>query len=290
MKQHIHILFILFLLVPFFYPVAAQDPTPTSSENDQAILKQAHEVAVEARSLGNNAVSAVTNADNAVNTTNLLLQIVVGALAIGGILVVLIGILGFRALFNTLREMRTDLETTRRELDAMLTGVKTNASQVREQSARAVEALAYMQLGEQQLDRGNHQGALQLYEQAYQRDPENQATCYFLGELYIENNQLDKGVVYLEKALKSAYAPAEAAIGRALVLRAGQTNVTYEQDILYAQAEKRFLRALQIDPTALDMRGKPVQSALADLYQLQGRLNKAQEHRETARKITPKNA
>src|SRR6478672_5188007 len=102
-----------------------------------------------------------------------------------------------------------------------------------------------MQLGEQQLDRGNHKGALQLYEQAHQLDPDNQATSYFLGELYVEENQIEKGIQFLQQALTSAYAPAEAAIGRALVMKAAQTKDIDEQDILYAQAEKRFLKALQ---------------------------------------------
>jgi tetratricopeptide (TPR) repeat protein len=290
MKRLTGILLILLWSMMMLRPTTAQPATPPTQGNDEAILKQAAQVASDALEQGKNAVSVVSNADNAVNTTNNLLGIVVGALAIGGILLVLIGILGFRALFSTLREMRGDLERTRGELDEMLTGVRNNATDVRQQADRAVQSLAYMQLGEQQLDRGNHQGALQLYEQAYQLDPNNQATSYFLGELYVENNQIDKGIEYLQKALTSAYAPAEAAIGRALVMQASRTKNIDEQDILYAQAEKRFLKALQIDPTALDMHSKPVQSALADLYQLQGRLDKAQQHRETARKITPKNA
>jgi len=290
MKRLVTTFLFLVISMVMLYPAAAQQPAPTPPAQDEEILKQAGQTAAEALEQGKNAQSVVSNADNAVNTTNNLLQIVVGALAIGGILLVLIGILGFRALFSTLREMRGDLEKTRRELDEMLTGVRDNAKDVREQSDRAVQALAYMQLGEQQLDRGNHKGALQLYEQAHQLDSANQATSYFLGELYVENNQIEKGIEYLQKALTSAYAPAEAAIGRALVMQAAQTKDTYAQDILYAQAERRFLKALQIDPTALDMHSKPVQSALADLYQMQGRLDKAQEHRETARKITPKNA
>ena len=290
MKRSSCLLFILILCAVMLVPVAAQPPTPASQTSDEETLKQAAQVAADALDQGKNAQSVVSNADNAVNTTNNLLGIVVGALAIGGILLVLIGILGFRALFSTLREMRGDLEKTRRELDEMLTGVRDNAKSVRVQADQAVQALAYMQLGEQQLDRGNHKGALQLYEQAHQLDPTNQATSYFLGELYVENQQIEKGIAYLEQALTSAYAPAEAAIGRALVMQAAQTKDSDEQDILYARAEKRFLKALQIDPTALDMHSKPVQSALADLYQLQGRLDKAQQHRETARKITPKSA
>lgn len=290
MKRSTYTLLILLLCIAVLAPVAAQPTAPTLPPSDEETLKQAAQAASDALDQGKNAESVVSNADNAVNTTNNLLGIVVGALAIGGILLVLIAILGFRALFNTLREMRGDLEKTRGELDEMLTGVRNNAKDVRQQSDRAVQSLAYMQLGEQQLDRGNHQGALQLYEQAYQLDPNNQATSYFLGELYVENNQIDKGIEYLQKAVTSAYAPAEAAIGRALVMQASQTKNIDEQDILYAQAEKRFLKALQIDPTALDMHSKPVQSALADLYQLQGRLDKAQQHRETARKITPKGA
>src|SRR5260221_595773 len=102
-------------------------------------------------------------------------------------------------------------------------------------SAQDAETLKQAaQVASDALDRGNHHGALQLYEQAHQLDPNNQATSYFLGELYVEENQIEKGVQFLEQALTSAYAPAEAAIGRALVMKAAQTKDIDEQDILYA--------------------------------------------------------
>jgi tetratricopeptide (TPR) repeat protein len=277
------ILLVLVLLAAL--PVRAQEATPDAADT----LTQAAEAARDAANQGAGALSVVNNAANAVNTTNLLLSLMVGALAVAGIMVGLLAILGAQAIYKTLRDMQTDVGRARGEIGDMLLGLRENTEHMRAQSNRAVQALSMMQLGEQQLERGNLNGALQLYLGAYELDPDNHATNYFLGELYLQSGQIDQGIAHLRDALAADYthAAAEAALGRALFLQAGRAPTVDEQDLLYVQAEGRFLRALEIDPTALDISGRPIQAALADLYIQQGRMEKARQHVEEARRIAP---
>jgi hypothetical protein len=276
-------LLLLMLLLLTFVPARAQEAT------DADTLTQAAEAAQDAANQGAGALSVVNNAANAVNTTNLLLSLMVGALAVAGVMVGLLAILGAQAIYRTLREMQADVGRARGEIGDMLRGLRENADHMRAQSNRAVQALSLMQLGEQQLERGNLNGALQLYLGAYELDPDNHATNYFLGELYLQSGEIEQGIVHLQAALSADYthAAAEAALGRALFLQASRAATVDEQDLLYVQAEERFLRALEIDPTALDISGCPIQAALADLYIQQGRLEKARQHVEEARRITP---
>src|SRR5260221_6287774 len=58
----------------------------------------------------------------------------------------------------------------------------------------AIRALSLLQLGEQQLKARNIQSALRTYQEAYALDPNNPATNYFLGYLYAENRQIEKGM------------------------------------------------------------------------------------------------
>jgi tetratricopeptide (TPR) repeat protein len=274
---------LLALILLAALPARAQEAT------DADTLQQAADAARDAANQGEGALNVVNNAANAVDTTNLLLSLMVGALAVAGIMVGLLAVLGAQAIYKTLRDMQADVGRARGEIGDMLLGLRENADQMRAQSNRAVQALSLMQLGEQQLERGNLNGALQLYLGAYELDPHNHATNYFLGELYLQSGQIDQGIAHLRSALAADYthAAAEAALGRALFLQAGRAATIDEQDLLYVQAEERFLRALEIDSTALDISGRPIQAALADLYIQQGRMEKARQHVEEARRIAP---
>jgi tetratricopeptide (TPR) repeat protein len=158
-----------------------------------------------------------------------------------------------------------------------------------EDANRAIQVLAMVQLGEQQLQRRNIKSAIQCYQKAFELDPENQATNYSLGELYIQDKQIERGIHHLRLAIGPDfdYAPAEAALGLAYRIQGDQATDTKQRALLYAQAEEFLLRALQIDPTALDIYGEPVQAGLGALYKRQGRVEQAIQHYEEARKITP---
>src|SRR5262249_39020616 len=161
----------------------------------------------------------------------------------------------------------------------------------RGQADKAIRALALMQLGEQQLERHNLKAALQMYKQAFDLDPTNRATNYFLGELYVQDKQLEQGIAHLNRALSASsvieYAPAEAALGYALRVQAERATDPNRRDELYAESEERFLRALQSDPAALDINGESIQAVLGGLYKRQGRIDKAIYRYEEALKVTP---
>ena len=86
----------------------------------------------------------------------------------------------------------------------------------------AIRALSLLQLGEQQLKVRNIQSALRTYQEAYALDPDNPATNYYLGYLYTETRQIEKGIGHLKRALtqNEQYPPAEAALAYALRLQA----------------------------------------------------------------------
>ncbi len=83
------------------------------------------------------------------------------------------------------------------------------------------------------------------------------------------------------------YAPAEAALGLAYRLQGDQATDPRQRELLYSQAKTSLLQALQIDPTALDIHGEPVQAGLGALYKREGQVAQAIQYYEEARKITP---
>ncbi len=271
-------------LLPTPPPVAASN-VPSAAE----ILKLAEQARSDAAAASEKANNVVNNANNAVNTVNLLLNFVQAASLFGGILASVFAILGTRIGSRTLNDYREELKKAQQELEQMHSGLNHETEQVRTQADRAIRALALMQLGEQQLEQRNIRGALQMYQRAAALDPDNGAVNYFLGELYIQDKQLAKGIDHLQRSLASDadYAPAEAALGLALRLQGDQASDPAERDILYAKAEERLLKALQIDSTALDIHGEPVQAAMGALYKRQGRLDQAIVHYEEARQLMP---
>ncbi len=265
-------------------------PAPVSdSQMAEQILKTAQKASDEAKSANANANNVVNNANNAVNTVNLLLNFVQAASLFGGVLASVFAILGARVGSRTLSDYREELTKAYNELKEFRSGLNTETEQARIQADKAIRALALMQLGEQQLERRNIKGALQLYKQAFDLDPDNRAANYFLGELYVQDKQLDKGIEHLQRSLAADYdyAPAEAALGYALRLQADRANDPLKRDEGYAKAEGCFLKALQVDPMALDIHGESIQAVLGGLYKRQGRIDKAIYRYEEARKVTP---
>ncbi len=270
---------------------ATQQPTPPPPPplNVQELFNLADQAKTEANAANDKANNVVNNANNAVNTVNLLLNFVQAASLFGGVLASVFAILGARVGSRTLSDYREELKKAQADLEEMHSGLNRETEQIRVQAAQSIRALALMQLGEQQLERRNIKGALQMYLQAYILDPDNGAINYFLGELYIQDKQLNKGIEHLQRALATdvGYAPAEAALGLALRLQADQATDPNQRTMLYAQAEERLLRAMQIDPNALDIHGESVQAALGALYKRQGRIDQAIGYYEEAHRIDP---
>jgi tetratricopeptide (TPR) repeat protein len=156
----------------------------------------------------------------------------------------------------------------------------------------AIRALSLIQLGEQQLEARNIRSALRTYQEAYELDPYNPATSYFLGYLYTETRQIDKGIDYLKRALalNEQYPPAEGALAYALRLQADKSADPEEKKLRYAESEKMFLRALSEDPTMRDINGESFYALLGGLYKRLDRIDEAIEAYTAAELVTPQNS
>jgi len=271
-------------------PAHAQDVlTPTPTLTDAQVLAQAAQIVDEANISSQNAMGVVTNANSAVTTSNRTLIIAAGAMTIGGVLVLLIAGLAMMSAVRTINETSRELAKARLQTTVMRNEFKTNIEQVRTTVAHSLQALSAMQLGEQQLRRNNIKGAIQVYRKAYALDPQNLSLNYFLGEAYVQDSQIEKGIEHLEQVLSTHadYAPTEAALGLALRIQGDQNADSGAQAMLYVQAEAHLLRALQLDPTIHDLHGKPIQAVLGSLYKRQGRTEQAIARYEEAYKIAP---
>jgi tetratricopeptide (TPR) repeat protein len=156
----------------------------------------------------------------------------------------------------------------------------------------AIRALSLLQLGEQQLAARNIQSALRTYQEAYTLDPENPATNYYLGYLYVESRQVEKGIEHLNRALaqNDQNPPAEAALAYALRLQADKITDPDEKQQRYADAERLFVQALAQDPAVRDINGESFHAVLGGLYKRLGRTEDAIEAYKAAELVTPQNS
>lgn len=266
-------------------PAAAQEPTGTPSPAPTA--PSAPSASPDDILAAANKASA--DANQAVNLVNSMLSFIQVAGVIGTILAALsAAAFGYTGL-RTISEYRGELNKARAELDEMRARLEAETAEVRGQGNRAIRALSLMQLGEQQLESRNIKAALRVYREAYDLDPENRAINYFLGELYIQDRDIEKGIHHLELALSGGedYAPAEAALAYALRLQGDRAKDPNERNLRYSEAENRFLKALKSDPAVRDINGESVYGVLGGLYKRQNRIADAIRCYEEAARITP---
>lgn len=165
-------------------------------------------------------------------------------------------------------------------------------AQIDHETLLAIRALSLLQLGEQQLEARNIQSALRTYQEAYTLDPNNPATNYFLGYLYAENRQLEKGIEHLKRALtqNEQFPPAEAALAYALRLQADKIADPVEKNRRYLESEQMFLQALSQDPSIRDINGESFHAVLGGLYKRLNRMDEAIEAYKSAELVTPQNS
>jgi tetratricopeptide (TPR) repeat protein len=174
--------------------------------------------------------------------------------------------------------------------------VQAEANDARAQSDHetllAIRALSLLQLGEEQLKARNIQSALRTYQEAYELDPNNPATNYYLGCLYTENRQIEKGIEHLKRALtqNEQFPPAEAELAYALRLQADKMTDPAEKQLRYTESEQMFLRALSQDPAVRDINGESFQAVLGGLYKRLNRMDEAIEAYKAAELVTPQNS
>jgi tetratricopeptide (TPR) repeat protein len=284
-------------------PVGAQGPTPTpmplpTAVSPDTVLSEAQ----HADQSASRAMDTVSFVLNFLQVAGLVATLLIGAGAFVGIRTIneyRAEISGARDNLNTMLasfEKRIDdgLAEIRRQSDSITDferRIDAGVTDTRSRGDRAIRALTLVQLGEQQMEERNWTATLRTFEEAYVLDPENRATNYFLGELYIMQRNLVKGEERLRQAQASGdiYPPAEAALAYVLRLKGNQQTDINERNRYYAQAERRFLEALKIDPRVRNIQGESVYGMLGSLYRGQGRIQDALRCFEEAERVTPHN-
>ncbi|MBX3080884.1 MAG: tetratricopeptide repeat protein [Anaerolineae bacterium] len=282
---------------------AQENPTPTFS---RALNPSPEDILAEAQRANDSAQRTNDSVNNLINALNFVFAFIQVLGIIGGILVVGLGYSGFRTISEyrgelesareELQKMREDLTTETKSAASVLVGFDKRISEgldtIRNQADKAIRALALLQLGEQQMEARNMKAALQTLLEAYHYDPSNRATNYFLGEIYIQNRDMAKGIEFLERTKNEQgtyYPQAEAALAYALRVQGDNQQDPTEKNSLYAQAEMHFIQALKNDPSMRDVNGESFFGALGGLYRRQGRLADAVRCYLQAEKVTPYN-
>jgi tetratricopeptide (TPR) repeat protein len=297
----------LMLLAPAF--ARAQEtptivPTPTlasvSPPDAVDILARAQEVA--------------DDADRAINNVATMLNFLeVAGLVLGG-LVAAAAIFGLRSTQTLRAELKADLDEANKRFEKMLAesqmrllafereaeseldkirhyaGAATeNLSAVQQRVENAVNALTLVQLGKLQIENRNWNAALRTLEAAHEADPTNRAANYYLGELYIIRRDLDRAIDLLKRAQPDGevFPPAEAALAYALRLHGETLSNQDDRNRYYAEAEQRYLRALDIESGARDIHDASVWAGLGALYRRQRRYDDAFRCYDKAEKVTP---
>lgn len=245
----------------------------------------------------------LTQAQQAVNTANTLINVAAIVLAIIGVIGVVLGAMTFfgirdsRARIQEMENVKGSTEKKLEELNQVFQqntdlARKVNArleelEAVRQQSEDTLEAVqstsintvqtnAFLHLGTTQASSGNVKTALSTLEKAFELDPHNQATIYSLAEVYIQIGEPDKGVDYLKPLIAGGEAlpMIEAAYANALRL-CGNKVEEINRNLYYSEAESRFLKVLKNDPYLANVYGIPVTELLGEIYQAQNRVEEA---------------
>jgi tetratricopeptide (TPR) repeat protein len=167
-----------------------------------------------------------------------------------------------------------------------------NVDDTQQQVENAVNALTLVQLGKLQIENRNWNSAMHTMQAAHNSDPTNRAASYYLGELYIIKRDLEQAIDLLKSAQPDGevFPPAEAALAYALRLQGEKLDDENARNMLYAEAEQRYLRALDIEPGARDIHDASVWTGLGALYRRQNRLEDAYRCYNNAEKVTPYNS
>jgi tetratricopeptide (TPR) repeat protein len=264
-------------------PPATPTASPTNSSDD---------ILAQARAADADALKASADASNAIGVVNAMLAFVQVAAIVLGAVVTITGFSLTAAAIRLIQNYRNQLDGATQKMEDMQARLRTQEEQIRGKAESAVRALTLLQLGEHQLSDRNMNAALRTYKEAYDLDPDNRATNYFLGYIYSQQKNVEDGIRHLELALRDdyVYPPAEAALGYALRLKAEKEPDEMRQKRGYAEAEQLFLKALQDDHQVRDITGESIWAVLGGLYKKQGRTAEAIEAYLAAVKVTPENS
>lgn len=207
-------------------------------------------------------------------------------------------------LSNLSEQLRTVVETTKTEISDMASNTEgqidrltrligTELNSARQKAENSFKVLSLQLLAEQQVRARNYRTAIQTLEEAYQLDDQNQTTNYLLGYLYITRGQYEEARDFLNKALdvNPEFAPALAALGL-VESRLGnkQKDDIDTRNTLWALAEVKLLKALQMDQNMVDADGESYYGTLGGLYRRQGRTEDAIHAYRQAVNVTPQSS
>jgi tetratricopeptide (TPR) repeat protein len=201
------------------------------------------------------------------------------------------------------QDSRDDLEKRKTDLQAMESALQQRMDRLVQETTQRLEetqtqarnlfrVLSLQLLAEQQVRSYNIDTAVSTLRSALTINPDDHATNYLLGYLYIQRKQIDLALNHLEHALKSEqnFTPGIAALGLALRRKGDSLDNDghqAERDLFWGQAESRLLEALSQDHRLTDADGESYFGTLGGLYRRQKRYYAALDAYERAYQVTP---
>lgn len=186
-------------------------------------------------------------------------------------------------------------ESQTRRLDEMNRDMQERIAAIQDQVRNSFRVVSLQLLAEQQTRERNTQTAIDTLQRVHNLDPDNQATNYLLGYLYMSRKDLDRAIEHLEHALEvdPEFTPAIAAMGLALRRKGDALDSqkdTAGRDHYWQQAKARLQQALNKDPRLTDAEGESYHGTLGGLFRRQGHYYAAIDAYEQAHKVTPKSS
>lgn len=195
-------------------------------------------------------------------------------------------------LMDELDEIR---RTTREQLDEIRRSTADQIAGIQQQVKNSFRVVSLQLLAEQQSRERNTQTAIDTLQRIHKLDPDNQATNYLLGYLYMGFKKLDLAIEHLDRALAvdPDFTPAIAAMGLALRRKGDaldETDDKTERNKYWDAARTRLQQALNKDPRLTDTEGESYYGTLGGLFRRQGHYYAALDAYEWAHKVTPKSS
>lgn len=196
-----------------------------------------------------------------------------------------------------LRQAQDDLAQRQRAVADLEAKLLARMDDIEARARDSFRVVSLQLLAEQQVRAHNVETALSTLQTAHDLDPQDPATNYLLGYLYTSQQQIDKAIEHLERALQREpeFTPGIAALGLALRRKADRIDKIKdktpaqmeERNKLWAQAETNLLEALQRDSSLTDADGQSYYGTLGGLYRRQKRYDDALNGYERAHRVTP---
>jgi tetratricopeptide (TPR) repeat protein len=298
---------LLLALLAFAAAAQAQEVTPPPAA-PIAEPANSRELAIELAVL--RAEQAADTAEQALDIAGALLNIFDAVAVLLTVFGVVLGVIGFRSVQESRRvsaELRVEAAQLREQFDEeirqrerelelvrqkIVDSSESMSTQLQRRSDNALVAISLLTVGERQYRAGDYDGAITIYREALQLDPDNPIIHQRLGYVYCQQGIVDSALHHYEQALRltPSLAPALAGMGFVTRRMAERLPAGVEQDLKYNEAEQYLLRALRQSPRLVDDDGESWWGVLGGLYRRRGYLDKAIAAYEEAARVTPQSS